>query len=326
VRKRLLFSLVVLLAVFSAVETWARRGFRVGDEMLAPQNAIYQDDALVFWRLRPHLRAPQMYGTLTTNSMGMRGPEATQSPAPGVHRVIMLGESGTMGVGVDDADTYAAKTQSALDEAQPGKWEVLNAGVGAYTIVQSMLWFEGRGLALQPSTIVVYHELNDYLPTGVIDPANVLYAVADTDRQMYEKRRYLRPLLELALHSRAYMRLRKWILLNKTRLPMIHTVPTVGVRVPRADREWAWNRLVNAAQAAGVRVVVLRPTYQGWQPHDQLVPWVAKTRGLTLVDLAEARRQSGVPERIYFYDGVHPARAGTEVIGRAVAKALLGEG
>ena len=47
---------------------------------------------------------------------------------PGVRRVAVLGDSFTEGQGVKEADTYPRQLEARLNEAEPGRWEVLNWG------------------------------------------------------------------------------------------------------------------------------------------------------------------------------------------------------
>jgi hypothetical protein len=61
------------------------------------------------------------------NSHGFRDDE----PGPkrlGVQRVVVLGDSFTEGWGVKEADTYPRRLEDRLNQAEPGRWEVLNGG------------------------------------------------------------------------------------------------------------------------------------------------------------------------------------------------------
>ena len=61
------------------------------------------------------------------NSLGFRDVE-WQEKRPGVHRVIVLGDSFTEGWGVREPDTYPRALERLLDAEEPGRWEVRNAG------------------------------------------------------------------------------------------------------------------------------------------------------------------------------------------------------
>lgn len=80
-------------------------------------------------RLRPNARVvrwtPEYEMTLTTNTLGFRGAEVP------VHAdvILFLGDSFTMGYGVDDGQEFPALVRTAL-QARGQKIEVVNAGIG----------------------------------------------------------------------------------------------------------------------------------------------------------------------------------------------------
>lgn len=99
------------------------------------------------------------------NSIGFRGPEFTLEPAPGVRRIVFLGDSFTFGEGVIHEETYAERTRSLLEEAEPGRrTESINLGVGGYNTFQEAAVLRTLGLALKPSAVAVGFTLNDAEP------------------------------------------------------------------------------------------------------------------------------------------------------------------
>jgi hypothetical protein len=73
--------------------------------------------------------APEFTMSFTTNSLGFRGPEPARFPA---HAVLFIGDSLTMGHGVDDGKDFPALVGRALDERfGAGSIPVINAGVGS---------------------------------------------------------------------------------------------------------------------------------------------------------------------------------------------------
>jgi lysophospholipase L1-like esterase len=65
-----------------------------------------------------------------TNSAGLRGPEYARQAAPGVRRIGVVGDSVTVGWGVEEAMAYPAVLERNLRKARPeSDWEVINLGM-----------------------------------------------------------------------------------------------------------------------------------------------------------------------------------------------------
>lgn len=104
--------------------------------------------------------------TLTPSSIdsyGLRGgpvpPSALQDGNP---TILCLGDSVTYGYGVDDDHTYPADLQKDFDQASPGRYAVLNAGVDAYPIALEdakflYLW----QLGIRPKIAIVGYSFNE---------------------------------------------------------------------------------------------------------------------------------------------------------------------
>jgi lysophospholipase L1-like esterase len=107
--------------------------------------------------------APEYRTRVSTNSIGLRGPEVAPTKAQGTKRLLCLGDSFTFGKGVDDSTTYTAQLQHALD-ARLGHdaWEVLNAGVVSYGTANAYQFLKARGLALEPDAVVLQMCWNDF--------------------------------------------------------------------------------------------------------------------------------------------------------------------
>ena len=98
---------------------------------------------------------------LRTNSSGLRGPELPTKAAHDGYRVAVLGDSWTVGVNVEEEETYAARLAAALaDLASPREVEVLNVGVigaRAETGVRVL----PRVMALDPDLVILAYAQND---------------------------------------------------------------------------------------------------------------------------------------------------------------------
>lgn len=168
---RLLLSLGALLLALLAVEGVARTVSPApADDALARQAKhalLFQKHpelgftprtqvAYTFWD-------PEWQTHVRLNRLGIRGPEPV-ALAPGEQRVLMLGDSFTMGLQVDEDQTVAQRLAAALSTRQ--RTEVWNAGVENYGTWQAA----GRAAALLDAgehfdAIV----LNFYLGNDLID-------------------------------------------------------------------------------------------------------------------------------------------------------------
>ncbi|MBK5257842.1 MAG: SGNH/GDSL hydrolase family protein [Vicinamibacteria bacterium] len=101
------------------------------------------------------------YRSEETNSLGYRDRERQLARAPGVLRVVVLGDSVAMGLWIDKReDTFPAKLETYLNrQGRPA--EVLNFGVVGYNTLQEVATLEERGLAFGPDVVLVEYCLND---------------------------------------------------------------------------------------------------------------------------------------------------------------------
>ncbi len=95
-----------------------------------------------------------------TNSLGMRGPEVSRRPEPGVLRIVLTGDSIAMGQGVEESETYAARLARLLSRSGT-RVEVLNLGVSGYNVLQAVGRLERLGLSHAPRLVVYGYTLND---------------------------------------------------------------------------------------------------------------------------------------------------------------------
>jgi hypothetical protein len=106
--------------------------------------------------------------TFATDAAGLRA-ESASAPAPrprpeatdvGV-RLLFLGDSVTLGWGVDWAETWIAAVQREGRAADGRAVEALQAGHLQYNTVQSVDWFQAHGAALEPDVVVYTAVMND---------------------------------------------------------------------------------------------------------------------------------------------------------------------
>ncbi|MDA0587592.1 MAG: SGNH/GDSL hydrolase family protein [Planctomycetota bacterium] len=127
-----------------------------------------QYDEELGWANKPGTRVKNFYGpgqTITINANGVRGLVDYSKDKPDeTFRAICLGDSFTLGYGVDDRMTFPHQ----LQELGSGRLETVNMGQGGYSIGQSYLWLKRLGPELKPDLVVCVFIVEDFrrLMTG----------------------------------------------------------------------------------------------------------------------------------------------------------------
>ena len=119
---------------------------------------------------QPNSRAFLMGSDVTINSQGLRDHEYSLEKPPGVYRVLLLGDSTTLGWGVPLNETAAKILERELNALHlPGyqRFEVINAGVGNYDTVQEVTYYETRGREFHPDLVVLVYFINDPEPVPI---------------------------------------------------------------------------------------------------------------------------------------------------------------
>lgn len=114
------------------------------------------DNPRLMFELRPGGRA-RAEVEYRINGLGLRGPEAAETPKAGVRRVAVVGDSITFGYWVEEGDGWPRQLEGLLG---PGV-EVLNFGVPGYNLDQEIEVVRSRARGFEPDTVVVGFCLND---------------------------------------------------------------------------------------------------------------------------------------------------------------------
>ncbi len=208
---------------------------------------------------------PQFFVSYRFNSLGFRGPDYAIPAPPGTFRILALGDSYTMGVGVHEQDTFAAQLENRLNSAagvrgQPIRYEVINAGVGGYSTREERLSYELFSSAYMPRVVLLTMVYNDdlsfadevrlgYLETSAEPPVSGLWARLNKLRQ--PERQYDYPSC-----------LRELLLLNES---CRQRGAKLAVVIFRQSSPWEpWLRLVEVVtegvRGTGIPVLDLGPT------------------------------------------------------------------
>jgi lysophospholipase L1-like esterase len=201
-RKVLLALLTILTILF-----WLEIGLRVYMDGRLP-NRFYE--AHPRWG-HSHLAGAEgrIHGTeydvqIHINELGLRDEAHPYEKAPGVWRILILGDSFVEGMQVQDDEPYP-QVLEALLEAQGRPVEVLNAGVSRYGTAHSRIFLEDEGLRYDPDVVIYAFYINDLeenMASGLyrLDEAGGLLYVEPGVSRLY-------PLQALAYDSLHFYRL-----------------------------------------------------------------------------------------------------------------------
>ena len=97
-----------------------------------------------------------------SNSQGLRGPDYTAAPGPGVFRIAIGGDSVTMGEGVEESSSYSRQLEDRLNE-RPGerRYEVLNVGLSGADASHVMERLTAAADHYRPHMLVYGFTVND---------------------------------------------------------------------------------------------------------------------------------------------------------------------
>ena len=146
------------------------------------------------------------YGVhIKTNLMGFRSREITAAKPEGAKRILLLGDSFTLGWGVPFEDTYCALLEKYL--TQRGiRAEAVSQGVGNYNSIMELELFKLKGLELNPDLVILMYYINDTEPTPAVTASlkyNLLkhsYLVAF----LFDRYTKLKPLIDKSYGWKAY--------------------------------------------------------------------------------------------------------------------------
>lgn len=100
--------------------------------------------------------------SVAINSAKLRDREFAQRKPAGSIRILMLGDSITLGWGNEAADSVAKQLESEFGDRFPEQTiDVINAGVGNYNTAMEVGWFLSRGIAYEPDIVVLNYFVND---------------------------------------------------------------------------------------------------------------------------------------------------------------------
>ncbi len=186
-RKKFFFSIVVFIAVLAILEGAARLAERawlpagnVPTENIGWQTQFFssifdwhEPDPDLLWRFRANLDNP----LINTNSAHLVGDEITTEKPPGIFRILLLGDSSPIGIGLTSRrQALGNLLQSMLDVNSRWKRQVqvINAAVSGYTSEQIVRFLDLKGWSYQPDLVLLYCGSNDASISGPLSDQELL--------------------------------------------------------------------------------------------------------------------------------------------------------
>ncbi|GAB4442940.1 MAG: hypothetical protein Kow0031_25100 [Anaerolineae bacterium] len=117
--------------------------------------------------------------TVTFNSLGMHDGEHSPEKAPGVYRILLLGDSFVQAEQVNSAETSARVLEELLNRDGPAaqRFEVISGGVAAWGTGQQLMYYRDEGRHFQPDLVLllVYmgNDISENLPFHALTVSDV---------------------------------------------------------------------------------------------------------------------------------------------------------
>jgi len=154
--------LVIAAGVEGYVRAFADNGMQIDLEMFkyARDIKVISPDPVIGHVHGPNRKAFLMGVDVATNSKGLRDREIPYQRTPGTLRIVMLGDSVTLGWGVRPEQTYSKLLETMF--AEKGiKAEVVNTGIGNFKTIQEVEYFLTEAYKYSPDLVVVSYSVND---------------------------------------------------------------------------------------------------------------------------------------------------------------------
>jgi lysophospholipase L1-like esterase len=150
---------------FAATATypWSRLQFDLGAESPSVElSGITLVDVASHDTLTPNL--PRYAVRYSFNDMGCRDRNYPLERAPGTWRILALGDSYTMGVGVHAGDVFTARLERLLNDTRPPgspTYEVINCGVSGYSTEDALILYQRHAARYNPDVVLLTMVWND---------------------------------------------------------------------------------------------------------------------------------------------------------------------
>jgi lysophospholipase L1-like esterase len=124
---------------------------------------VESDNKTLVWGYRPNAVGGKWNTRISTNSSGFRDREHAPEKNAGALRLAFVGDSTTVGVGVEQEDIYVRHFEEKAAQILPGREiEALSFAVDGYSALQVMELIRARALGFSPDIVVYVMCMNDF--------------------------------------------------------------------------------------------------------------------------------------------------------------------
>jgi len=98
-----------------------------------------------------------------TNNLGFRGEDVPERKDPSEFRIVMLGDSFTLGTGVSDEDTFWRLLEKRLNGTDGKRFRVISTGISSYSPILEYITLKRNIDALKPDLVIMNFDMSDLL-------------------------------------------------------------------------------------------------------------------------------------------------------------------
>ncbi len=305
----------------------------IATRLVAPQKFaeawyVYGPNGILVDRPSSTLRH-EIGGRTVSYTFNSKHQRNNEEPDPKAIRILILGDSFTLGIGLALAETYVGLLQRQLDaRAGMGRLQLLNAATGGWGTADQLTYLEAFGDDLKLSAVVVFVNFDDLWRSVERD----VFVVSDDGRKLTSVDRSSRKnFLKVTLqNNRLYGFFLEYsqfvrLLRQATRHLGVGVVNTPSrTALDQSERlvEETMARLLFRRMAAwcAARNVQLTVLTTGWPSLDYpRLPAMMREEGIYFRDLRSrvADVMGGNPEAFEIADDGHPNARGARLIGDA---------